>query len=62
MTRLFIPDTLLRTGATADDSYTGVLVRKHPNGDVELDLRPGIIKRFTGDAIRFIGPINAPAK
>jgi hypothetical protein len=62
MTRLFIPDTLLRTGATADDSYTGVLVRKHPNGDVELELRPGIIKRFTGDAIRFIGPINAPAK
>jgi len=62
MTRLFIPDTILRTGATADESFTGVLVRKYPNGDVEMELRPGIIKRFAADSIRFIGPINAPAK
>jgi hypothetical protein len=62
MTRLFIPDTIVRTGVTADESYTGVFVRKHPNGDVEMELRPGIIKRFTGDSIRFMGPINAPTK
>ncbi|TAN37454.1 MAG: PEGA domain-containing protein [Verrucomicrobia bacterium] len=62
MTRLFIPDTIVRTGTTADESYTGVFVRKYPNGDVEMELRPGIIKRFPANTIRFLGPINAPQK
>jgi hypothetical protein len=58
MKRLFIPDTIIRTGATAEESYTGVLVRKHPNGSVELELRPGIIKTFEASQIRSIGPIS----
>ena len=62
LTRLFIPDTIVRTGTTADESYTGVLIRKHPNGDVELEVRPGIIKNFSANSIRFMGPINAPQK
>ena len=58
LTRLFIPDTLVRIGTTAEDTYTGVLIRKHPNGDVELEIKPGIFKRFEAGAIREIGPIN----
>lgn len=58
LTRLFIPDTIVRTGPTAEDSYTGVLIRKHPNGDVELEIRPGIFKSFEAASIRFIGPVT----
>lgn len=56
--RLFIPDTIVRTGTTAEESYTGVLIRKHPNGSVELELRPGIIKTFEASQIRSISPIG----
>jgi len=58
--RLFIPDTLVRTGVTADESYTGVLVRKYPNGDVELEIRPGIFKTFAAANIRAIEAITPP--
>ena len=58
MIRLFIPDTVVRTGPAAEDSYTGVLIRKHPNGDVELEMRPGIFKRFEAATIRAITPIT----
>ena len=58
MKRLFIPNTIIRTGATAEESFTGVLVRKHPNGSVELEVRPGILKTFEASEIRSIGPIG----
>lgn len=58
MKRLFIPNTIVRTGATAEESYTGVLVRKHPNGSVELEVRPGILKTFEAAEIKSIGPLN----
>lgn len=58
MKRLFIPNTIIRTGATAEESFTGVFVRKHPNGSVELEVRPGILKTFEASEIRSIGPIG----
>jgi hypothetical protein len=56
--RLFIPNTIIRTGATAEESYTGVLIRKHPNGSVELELRPGIVKTFEASEIKSLGPLG----
>ncbi|MCX6996337.1 MAG: PEGA domain-containing protein [Kiritimatiellaeota bacterium] len=60
LTRLFIPNTLVRTGLTADDTHTGVLVRKYPNGDVELETRPGIFKKFDAAHILAIETIAPP--
>jgi hypothetical protein len=57
MRRLFIPDTIVRTGPNPEDSYTGVLIRKHPNGSVDLEVKPGIIKNFEAAQIKSMGPI-----
>ncbi len=58
MKRLFIPDTIVRTGPTAEESHTGVLIRKYPNGSVQLEERPGIVKTFEAADIKSIGPIG----
>ncbi len=57
MKRLFIPDTIIRTGPNPEDSYTGVLIRKYPSGSVELEVKPGIFKTFEAGQIKSIGPI-----
>jgi hypothetical protein len=58
LTRMFIPDTRIRTGDRPGDAYTGVLVRKHPNGDVDLETRPGIIITLSQDEIVAIEPLR----
>ena len=58
MRRLFIPDTIIRTGPNPEDSHTGVLIRKYPNGSADLEERPGIVKNYEASAIKSIGPIN----
>ena len=58
MKRLFIPDTIIRTGATAEESHTGVLIRKYPNGSVDLEVKPGIVQNFEAARIKSIGPIG----
>lgn len=52
LTRLFIPDILVRTGGGEGETRTGVLLREYPNGDVELEVRPGVIERIKGKDIR----------
>ena len=58
MKRLFIPDTIIRTGPNPEDSHTGVLVRKYPNGSADLEERPGIVKNYEASVIKSIGPIG----
>jgi hypothetical protein len=48
MTRLFIPDVLVRTSAGEGGTRTGVLLREYPNGDLEVEVRPGVIERIKG--------------
>jgi hypothetical protein len=48
MTRLFIPDILVRTSAGEGGTRTGVLLREYPNGDLEVEVRPGVIERIKG--------------
>lgn len=52
MTRLFIPDILVRTGDGEGGTRTGVLLREYPNGDLEVEVRPGVIERIKGKDIR----------
>ena len=58
MKRLFIPDTIIRTGPNPEDSQTGVMIRKHPNGSVDLEVKPGIVRNFDASVIKSIGPIS----
>jgi len=58
LTREFVPDTIVRTGPGADDARKGVLLRKHPNGDVELEVRPGIIEKIEASRIYGIEPLR----
>ena len=51
MTRLFIPDILVRTGTGEGGTRTGVLLREFPNGDLEVEVRPGVIERIKGKDI-----------
>ncbi len=51
MTRLFIPDVLVRTGTGEGGTRTGVLLREFPNGDLEMEIRPGVIERIKGKDI-----------
>lgn len=59
LTRLFIPNTMVRTGDRASDVFTGVLIRRHPNGDIDLETRPGIIATIPREDIRSVQPIRS---
>jgi hypothetical protein len=56
--RIFIPNTVIRTGAGQDQAITGRLHRRHPNGDVELEVREGIFRTFSAGEIRSIEPLR----
>lgn len=56
--RIFIPNTVVRIGAGQDQAITGRLHRRHPNGDVELEVREGIFRTFSAGEIRSIEPIR----
>ncbi len=56
--RLFIPDTVVRMGSGPDKVMTGYLVERHPNGDVELEVRPGVIVLIEADRISQIRPLR----
>lgn len=65
LTRLFIPDTVIvHSGGTAGGQYelTGVLVKRHENGDVDLEVRPGVTMKITADAIVATRPIKTDEK
>ena len=40
--RRFIPDTIVRVGTGPSDVREGCVTRRHPNGDIELETKPGI--------------------
>lgn len=56
--RIFIPNTILRIGAGQDQAITGRLHRRHPNGDIELEVREGIYRTFPADQILSLTPLK----
>jgi hypothetical protein len=53
LTRIFNPDIEVRTRDQqgAETVVTGVLLRKYPGGDLELETRPGVIVRISASTI-----------
>ncbi len=58
MERLFIPDTVVRTGDRRGDVFRGVLIRTHPSGDIDLETRPGIIVTLSAEEIQSVEPLR----
>ncbi|HMP76964.1 MAG TPA: PEGA domain-containing protein [Kiritimatiellia bacterium] len=51
LVRLFVPDTEVRIGTGPSGLRTGMLRRQHPNGDIELETRPGVMEYIPADTI-----------
>jgi archaellum component FlaG (FlaF/FlaG flagellin family) len=54
----FIPDTKVRRGDRPEDVLTGVVKALHPNGDIELEVHPGVIVLIPADDIQQVKPIT----
>ncbi|MFT5124919.1 MAG: hypothetical protein ACI97B_003558 [Verrucomicrobiales bacterium] len=51
MTRLFIPDFRIKTGDGPDEMSEGVLIQKHRNGDITIEVAPGIRRTIPKSSI-----------
>lgn len=56
--RIFIPNTILRLGSRPDEAIIGRLVRRHPDGSVEMEIREGIFRTYPPDDIISIEPLR----
>ncbi len=56
--RLFIPNTLVRTGDGQDDVVIGVLIRRHLNGDIELEVSKGIFQTVPRAEVKSVEPLK----
>jgi len=52
--RFFIPDTRV---ITDNYTYIGVLLKRHPGGDIELETLPNIVEHIKADKIRQVIPV-----
>lgn len=60
LTRLFIRDTVVAVRKdTSQYEVTGQLLRRLPNGDVELEVNPGIIQKIEASAISELRPLKS---
>lgn len=56
--RQFIPNVLIRIGAGRDDVITGVLERRHPNGDLQIEIRKGVFRTIPNGSYISIDPLK----
>lgn len=56
--RKFIPNVLVRTGGGRDDAIEAVLVRRHWNGDLELEIRKGVFRTLSEDQYVAVEPLK----
>ncbi len=56
--RQFIPNVLVRIGAGRDDVITGVLERRHPNGDLQIEIRKGVFRTIPNGSYISIEPLK----
>lgn len=56
----FVPTVLIRTGPAAEQAFRGIIREKFANGDVKLELEPGIFKTFKASEIQSTEPLKNP--
>lgn len=57
MKRRFVADTVVRTKSGGGDVVVGIVSRKLPNGDIELETKPGIFKTVKAEDIVSVDPL-----
>jgi len=62
MKRKFVADTVVRLKSTPSDVVVGILSRKLPNGDVELETKPGIFATIKAEDVLSVDPLAAEEK
>ena len=62
MKRKFVQDTVVRMKADPNDVVVGIFTRKLPNGDVELETKPGIFKTIKAEDILSVDPLASDEK
>ncbi len=56
----FVPTTIVRTGPGAEHAFRGVIRERFANGDLKLELEPGIFKTFKASEIQSIEALKLP--
>ncbi|MDD5678096.1 MAG: PEGA domain-containing protein [Kiritimatiellae bacterium] len=54
----FVPSMIIRTGINAENTFRGIVRERFANGDIKLEIEPGIFKTFTPAEILSIEPIT----
>ncbi len=45
----FVPNIIIRTGRNAENTYRGIIRERFNNGNIKMEIDPGIFKTFTKD-------------
>ncbi len=56
--RRFIPDTRIRIGTGPSDVLIGIVTQRYPNGDIEIEIRPGIFRTVEKQRILSEDPLT----
>ncbi len=57
MRRKFVPDTVVRVKSAPADVLVGILARKQPNGDIEIETKPGIFRTIKAGELLSVEPM-----
>ncbi len=60
--RKFVADTVVRLKSTPGDVVVGILSKKQPNGDVELETKSGIFRTIKAEDVQSVDPLAADEK
>ena len=59
----FVPNTIIRTGRNAENTYRGIIRERFNNGNIKMEIDPGVFKTFIKSEILSIEAItNATAR
>ncbi len=53
----FVPTVIVRTGINPEDTFRGIIRDRYDNGDIRLEIEPGIFKTLTPSEVLSIEPI-----
>ncbi len=56
----FVPTTIIRTGQGPAFTFRGIIRERFSNGDIKLEIEPGIFKTFRAAEILEVAPIETP--
>ncbi len=56
----FVPNTIIHTGPGAEYAFRGIIRGRFANGDIKLEIEPGIFKTFKASEIQSTKPIVNP--